>query len=204
MSRISRFTVSCALLCAMSSGCQSVVDYPVDRAKDFIDIVGVDFYWGQGVLANIRATKLVQAGIGKFDGCHASYATRACGVAEEIRAEAGLPLYYFTMYDRTATDMSNENFVERLAAETGYGEVKYNLTDPQDRSYYQVGANAAVFVGLGLNVDIFQVLDFGLGIFGLDIGKDDSRYDDVPDVHGPRFERISDLPVSEGIVRNDS
>jgi len=93
MSRIVCFITACVVLGPVGTGCQSVADYPVDRARDFSDVFGVDFYWGQGLLANARATKLVQAGIGKFDGCVASYDKRAAGVKEEMRAEAGVPLY---------------------------------------------------------------------------------------------------------------
>jgi hypothetical protein len=169
----------------------------MDRVNDLTDVVGAEFYWGQGLLANVRGTKLVQVGVGTFDGNIASYDRRAMGVATEMRAEGGFPLYYFTTYDRKS-EIGNDVFNQRVADVENPGVGKYNLTDPQDRSFYQVGGTLAAFVGVGVHVDFLQALDFVVGLIGLDIGKDDARFREVqPPVKGPRFERISDLPVTK-------
>jgi hypothetical protein len=196
MTRLAHVLVTGVSLCLVASGCGVIANYPIDRANDLVDIFGAEFYWGQGILANARGTKIVQAGIGAFDGSIASCDKRAIGVASEVRAEGGLPLYYFTTYDRRA-DMGNRTFDQRVAAIDELGKVKYNLTDPHDRSFYQVGASVAAFIGVGVNVDLLQTLDFVVGLVGLDIGRDDKRHQGVEEpVHGPRLEEISDLPVT--------
>jgi len=197
MSRLALVLVAACTLSTAASGCGSLASYPMDRLQDLSDVFGGEFYWGQGFLANARGTKVVQLGAGSFDGNIASYDKRAVGVATEIRAEAGLPLYYFTTYDRKS-EIGNRVFNERVDEIDVLGVVKYNLTDPQDRSFYEVGVSVAAFAGVGVHVDVLQAIDFVLGIVGLDIGKDDARHRDVQaPVHGPRYQKISELPITK-------
>ncbi len=195
MSRLAVLFGSFLLLTA--TGCGSIASYPMDRVNDLGDIFSANFYWGQGVLANMRGTKIVQAGVGTFDGNIASWDRRAVGVSRELRAEGGFPFYYFTTYDRKS-EIGNPLFNTRIENIENPGEVKFNLTDPDDRAFYQVGVDVAAFVGVGVSVDLLQTIDFVFGIFGLDIGKDDARHQEVqPPVHGPIYEKVSDLPVTK-------
>jgi hypothetical protein len=176
-----------------------VGDYFGDRAKDLGDVVGLDVYWGQGILAHGRATKFAQMGAGIFDGDILKYRRRAAGIVDEMRSEGGVPLYYYTAYDR-AVRSGTEEFLRRhedphhLAR---LGKAQYSLTDPHDRGFYEVGIDAALFVGLGLSVDIFQTFDFVLGWFLIDLGRDDSWNEDREPVSGPRYYKpIKETPIS--------
>ncbi|HLU47062.1 MAG TPA: hypothetical protein VK116_03225 [Planctomycetota bacterium] len=198
--------IGAVLLLYSATGCagrsigQAIVDYPIDRAADLIDILGFDLYWGRGVLAQAQATKVVQAGAGTFDGKILKYARRSIGISQELRAEAGLPLYYFTAYDRKAV-AGNERFLENHADLEGLGEAHYNLTDPNDRGFYEVGGRAAVFVGVGVSFDVLQLADFFVGFFGADIGNDDRRHQADPTnepIENPRYKGPGDRPISGG------
>ena len=180
-----------------SFGCQAILDYPVDRAKDFVDVVGFDIYWGQGVVVHGQMTKLAQVGLGSFDGdilkCH----RRACGVVEEMRSEGGLPFYYFTAYDRKIR-LGNTRFWSQDLS--GIGEVHYNLKDPNDRGFYEFGATLGVMVGLGFDIDLLQTLDFMTGWFGIDFGRDDARNKGRQRVENPRYKSVDQQPVSGEVV----
>lgn len=194
MSRSCRLLVIAFWAVVTPTGC-SVLHYPVDRAKDLVDVVGFDLYWGQGVIAHAQATKMVQLGVGSFDGNILKIHNRAIGVVEEIRSEAGLPFYYFTVYDRKAV-AGNDKFLKRHREITGLGEVQYNLADPQDRGFYAVGANLALFIGAGVDVDLFQALDFMTGWLFFDLGRDDYRNRDREPVENPRYKGTGDRPIS--------
>lgn len=183
---------------ATSAGCETIKNYPVDRAKDFVDMVGFNLYWGQGFIAQGRMTKIAQMGVGSFDGEIVKYQRRALGVVEELRSEAGVPLFYFTAYDRCIPPgrFATETFRKQHQQMTGLGAVHYNLRDPNDRGFYEVGADVAVFLGLGVNVDVYQVMDFVIGWFGIDIGKDDARHRHRKPVANPRYQGVEKTPLS--------
>jgi hypothetical protein len=212
-----RSTISCVFALAVAgggSGCggrsvaQSIVDYPIDRAKDLMDVIGFEFYWGQGLLAQAQATKFAQIGAGTFDGEILSYRCRSLGAANELRAEAGLPLYYFAAYDRSPIFGITDAYLESHKDKTGLGEVHYSLTDPNDRGFYEVGGRLTAFLGVGLWVDVLQACDFFAGFVGADIGRDDRRHmDEDPDdsprpapIRGPWYKGPSDRPLSGGVA----
>lgn len=198
MSRSASYAFTLCLVGVVTVGCQNVGDYFEDRGKDFTDIVSLELYWGQGIVANARMTKVAQMGVGAFDGDILKYSRRAFGVVEEARAEAGVPFYYFTAYDRQVL-RGNEEFLARHedpAHLARLGVAQYNLTDSDDRGFYEFGGSAAFFVGLGLGVDLLQILDFTTGWFLVDIGRDDIRNSGRDDVSNPRFEPIGDTPIS--------
>lgn len=213
MFRTNRWLLVFAVVAAASvSGCgggrtvgQSILDYPRDRAMDLVDVLGFEFYSGQGVLAHVQMTKIAQLGAGTFDGDILRCDRRALGWIQEMRAEAGLPFYYFTIYDR-APHWGNTTLIERIEAMEHLGEVQYSLTDPDDRGFYQVGGRLAVCLGLGAHVDLFQTMDFFMGWLGLDIGRDDVRHQVQPDVErvtGPRYEPVGSRPISGGDSEED-
>lgn len=182
---------SLALPASLVLGCT----YLSDRGRDLTDCGGVEFYAGQGGLVNARATKLVQAGLGAFDGDIVHCGRRAIAGTEEIRAEAGIGPYYYTVYDRTL-DWVKGSQRNWASDPNEYGKVHWNPRDPNDRRFYEIGVSVAAFLGVGVNVDLFQIFDFVLGIFTIDIGKDDACNREVPDVGDPRYKPIGERPLT--------
>jgi hypothetical protein len=198
MSRFAFLLLTISFLSFLNVGCV-VGDYFGDRFQDFSDVASCELYWGQGIQVNGRITKVAQMGLGAFDGDALKYNRRAVGVVEEMHAEAGVPLLYFTAYDRKVL-RGNEEFVSRHEDPehvAKLGKAHYNLTDPHDRGFYEVGAHLTAFVGVGASVDILQTLDFVLGWMLIDIGRDDTWSEDREPVANPRYEAIGDTPVSE-------
>jgi hypothetical protein len=196
---MSRFAcwLAWAITLSTAVGCETLVNYPVDRAMDLADVAGINFYWGQGGLAHARATKIVQGGVGAFDGDIFKLGNRSYGLVEEMRSEAGLPLFYFTAYDRKPVpECSSALFVTENSNLEGLGKAHYNLTDKQDRGFYELGIDVALFAGVGFSIDFFQVLDFTLGWVGIDIAKDDARHSSRQRVKNPRYEGIKGTPVT--------
>ena len=202
MARFYRSVFLC-MMAAASVGCSAIVNYPVDRANDLIDIVGFDVYWGQGVVLHGQATKLAQLGVGSFDGDILKYHRCSFGVMEEIRSEAGLPLYYFSIYDRKPR-VGNQLFLDQYRKTKGLGKVHYSLIDPHDRGFYEMGATVVLFAGVGFSLDVFQSLDFIMGWIGIDIARDDARNKNRPRVGNPRYESAAELPISQGFVPTDT
>lgn len=199
MSGVSRTRALLVCLVTTSTGCEAILDYPVDRAKDLVDVIGLELYWGQGVVAHAQATKMVQLGLGTFDGDVMKYHRRVAGMVEEMRAEAGFPLYYFTIYDRKPLT-ENPEFLEQQLE--GLGEVHYSLTDPHDRGFYDIGATLVAFFGVGVSIDLYQTLDFMTGWLGVDIGRDDARNHKRKPVANPRYKSTAETPISEGMRYN--
>ena len=122
--------------------------YIPNRIFDLMDIFRINIGIGPGGGINLRATKLVQAGI-------ESYHTVRCGIK---RRRVGIP--YFE-------DMNG----------FGVGPVYLKAGNP-DRQFTEVGLTFhALFIGAEAAISLEEIADFFLGFFLIDFKKDDYELD---------------------------
>jgi hypothetical protein len=182
------------LAIVMFSGCSSPGAYLQDRVLDLVDVTGLRLVAGKGVklglevgnsylysqyddFTGLRRHILPPNPIfGYYDLEKYGFQGRAAGVWRDkgidllgpvdrkMRAVAGND-YLFE-----SVDEFNEGFAK--APET----VEVPLDFPQPKYHYfgDVHVYAALFVGFEIDFSVYQLADFVLGFFHIDIVKDDS------------------------------
>lgn len=159
------------------SGCQGV--YFHDRGQDFADIWRLGLTYGPGALVNVRATKLVQVGLGGMDGYKFGLQGRARGHWKEFRGEGGVSFIYFINYNKTFIS-GNETLAEKIAAVRPKDQGEEILADLDpfygDRSLTEIGFTVHAFaIGVEFAFDFYSFMDFLGGWFLIDPQQDDLR-----------------------------
>lgn len=139
--------------------------YPVNRVGDLLDMFSLQLGFGFGLHVNGHATRAAQVGFGGTAVSRFGFDGRQGGLCNESKAEFSL------------LPFSWESF-RRSNAFGGFGD--YSI--PEDsatlyrlhRDYAGVGAEAtAAIVNVGAEAHPIEVLDFVVGLVGLDLCSDD-------------------------------
>jgi hypothetical protein len=152
--------------------------YFKDRGNDFVDIFGLSFTFGIGVLANVRATQIVQAGGLWFNGSRAGFVGREYGTWSESSIEMGFPGMYLRDL-QLVPQSGSAKLVNTARGQSWFfqfcGEEGVPYDEGYDRKFWQVGATVhAGVVGVDFSINLAEFLDFLLGWFALDISRDDT------------------------------
>jgi len=160
-------------------------NYFADRGHDFLDMFGLQIGGGTTLFARIRITKLAMLGAGFFRGKYFGLHGRAAGYWREKRLEGGALVLYEIQYERT--DQHGNAFVNDEAAlptnsaranPKGWMPLTKSTWELADDDYHwaDVGLGAGLLaVAADAHVSPFQMVDFVLGIFCIDIADDDAR-----------------------------
>lgn len=219
--------------CSSTPGRSSVKNYFWDRVLDFVDIAGMKFVAGKGIKFGIEIGRShlgtqyedffaapipIVSGlrrhllppnpiIGYYDFEKYGWEGRAAGIWRDkgfdflgpidrkMRVVAGND-YLFESVDefnvgwRRAPDVAN-------AVPLDYGQPRYHYIS-------DVHATAAFIVGIEFNLSPWQLIDFFLGWFHIDIVKDDAwnrTYNEFEDVQPDpeNFRRADPTPESTGV-----
>lgn len=183
MTKRSLMTTLAALLISGSMAAPApaapVVTYFTDRVHDFLDIFRVRAGFpdgGKGIGVKARATVLAQAGYVYFDGTYAGLERRGIGIVDERRHEGGVSFIYLS---RNEMEPTWGNMFLKGGEE--WHEVRdrrilRNLPHWDDgrRRPLSFGAEVVTpILALDLGVYPEEAFDFVLGIFTIDIFKDD-------------------------------
>jgi hypothetical protein len=153
--------------------------YFKDRGNDFVDIFSMSFYFGLGVVANVRATQFLQAGGLWFNGSRVGFIGREYGSWAQSSMELGFP----GMYIRDIQMKPQGGNAKVVNTARGQSWIFHLLGDEDkpfdsgyDRKVWQVGATGvAGLVGIDFSVNLEELLDFLLGWFSMDISRDDTK-----------------------------
>lgn len=158
-----------AVLCLLGCG------YAKDRAADALDVVDLSAGISEGFAVNVRATKLLQIGMGGYRGlAWAGLADGAFDVWQEERSEFGLgPLYVHEVFRWDTSRVLPIRFP--LYGDPGFREIPWDLEHLSDRGWFDVGATLnVVFLGLNAAVSPVEFVDWMVGFAGLDLLGDDA------------------------------
>lgn len=145
-----------------------VLNYFIDRSKDFVDMFDVSAGFGPGFLVHARATKIAQAGGGYSDSWRLGMRGRTGGVFRETRREVGVSLFTWTQTDRECYAGN----IEKMHAE----KMELDTLDKGDRSFFGIGATVhAGIVAADVGFRPVELFDFILGLFTIDICEDDGH-----------------------------
>lgn len=149
--------------------------YFEDRFLDFWDILGFKIHMGTGLLVHGRVTKFAQAGFGFVDGDKFGFKGRELGYWYEWRGEVGVSVFYINTAKKDP--IVGNKFLFEAAREAETEEVSdIDIFRDDDRDRWSVGATVhALFIGLDVEIQLKEVFDFLLGIFTLDMCKDDTK-----------------------------
>jgi hypothetical protein len=149
--------------------------YFEDRLLDFWDIFGLKFHMGTGLLVNVRPTKFGQAGLGFIDGDKLGFKGRELGYWYEWRGEVGVSVFYINTAKKDV--IVGNKFLFQAAREAETEEViDMDIFRDDDRDRWDLGFTVhALFIGLDFEFRTKEFFDFILGIFTLDMCKDDTK-----------------------------
>jgi hypothetical protein len=185
---------ACALVVSVCVGCEAfklrkdyskiqdvrtdkspIARYFEDRFLDFWDIFGFKFHMGTGLLLHARATKFAQAGLGFVDGDKLGFKGRELGYWYEWRGEIGVSVFYINT--ATKDPIVGNKFLFDAARRAETEEVDdIDIFRDDDRDRWSVGVCFhALFFGLDIEIQLKELFDFFLGIFTLDMCKDDLK-----------------------------
>jgi hypothetical protein len=185
---------ACALIVATCLGCEAfklrkdyskvqdvktdkspLARYFEDRFLDFWDMFGLKFHMGTGLLVNARATKFAQAGLGFIDGDKFGFKGRQLGYWYEWRGEVGVSVFYINTAKKDP--IVGNKFLFEAARQAETEEVSdIDIFRDDDRDRWDVGFTVhALFIGIDFEIRTKEVFDFLLGIFTLDMVKDDTK-----------------------------
>jgi len=147
--------------------------YPLDRALDVLDLFSFDVHAGVGALANVHATRAVQAGAGlRTKAGVGLHNPRSVGL--QMESAAGV-----TALALGTGAMSGVTFGFPRGVTSGSGALAgfHRPSNPvyQDyRDYWAIGAQiTAGLVGVDVDVHPVQLFDLLGGFFFLDFARDD-------------------------------
>ncbi|MBI1849356.1 MAG: hypothetical protein HYR85_03325 [Planctomycetes bacterium] len=133
-----------------------------DEALDLTDIVQIDLSAGEGLLANVRATKLAQIGAGHLNGVKGGWNQRSLGVWKERRTEGGVSVLYYTDADLEPVHGT------KTLWERGYQIDDWTILHNEDHHWLDVGASLHVlFLGADVNVSPKEAVDFVVGLVNI-------------------------------------
>jgi hypothetical protein len=163
----------------VKTGENAVYTYFKDRLYDFVDwfpIFGLKGTIGEGLLFNVRATKVLQVGAGAIDGEKFGFKGRELGYWHEWRGEFGVSLVYINTARKTPL-IANEFLFDEYKRTRHKQKEDIDLYRNDDRHWADFGFT--VHLGfIGLDWDVFRTkefFDFLVGIVTLDITKDDTK-----------------------------
>jgi hypothetical protein len=161
-------------LADVKTGEPPVYTYLKDRLLDFWDIFGFRVHFGQGLLGNIRATKIAQAGIGYCEGKKLGFKGRQLGYWDEYRHELGVSVIYIGRYKKSPLICNTYMFdAEKRAAQQKYTDLDLYRND--DRHWTSCGISFfAGFIGMDFDICLYELFDFLFGIVTVDIADDDT------------------------------
>ncbi len=169
--------LAAALLMSLA-GCS--VPYLADRGYDAAQMVGWRMGPAVGSQINLQITKIVQAGWGAYEGKRYGLIDGQLTSQEEIRYEFGLgPLYLHEVETSPKAYSNVVGFVRRDTLDPDYEEYSWDVSDFNDRGFFDIGASLNFFVyGLNFELRTAEMADFITGLFGLDLLADDvQRYE---------------------------
>jgi hypothetical protein len=187
------------------TGAEKVGIYAKDRFLDFCDVFTGDLSVGDGVLANARITKFLQAGGGYMNWGHRwGLLKRSAGAWSDDRVEGGVACgfnLYWVDLERVPVWGTSTLFVHEFAYEGP------DYLDNHDRHWSDIGATLHLFwIGLNVNASPYEAFDFVAGIFALpsiynsplgpemDPGDDDTRAVLREKYHLPHFRYTLENP----------
>jgi hypothetical protein len=149
--------------------------YFEDRFLDFWDIFGIKFHMGTGLLIHGRVTKFAQAGLGFVDGDKFGFKGRELGYWHEWRGEVGVSVFYINTAKKNP--IVGNKFLFEAARKAETEEVlDIDIYRDDDRDRWSVGATVhALFIGIDVEIQLKELFDFLVGIFTLDMVKDDTK-----------------------------
>ena len=157
------------LLSFLTTGCAG---YLKDRLKDASEMLDASVGISVGVDANVRATKILQAGFGSYSGDWVGLKEGTPAHWREMRAEMGIsPFYYHELQRKSPilVDIRHPQF-----GEAGYAAYLNDFHSLTDRSFFELGITFnLIAIGGDLALDGAEVIDFLSGWFGLDVLGDD-------------------------------
>lgn len=140
------------------------------RMYDFADMFGLSLLFGFGLDANVRATQFFQIGGGVYDARRLGFIGRFAGWWREQRSEGGVSL----SYGQRLTRMDKEGPIQKYFPNGFYKRPETANLDSKDRTVDEIGVTAVAGVpGIDVAFRPVELFDFLLGIFTLDIKKDD-------------------------------
>jgi len=156
-----------------------------DRGNDFIDVFGMSFYFGLGVVANVRATQFLQAGGLWFNGSRVGFIGREYGSWAQSSLELGFPGMYVRDIQMVPQGGS-ATIVNTARGQSWFfhllGDEGIAFDSGYDRKTWQVGVTGvAGLVGIDFSVNLQELLDFLLGWFAVDICRDDTANHQAPE-----------------------
>ncbi len=149
--------------------------YAQDRVADALDVVDLSAGLSEGFAVNVRATKLLQIGLGGYRGlAWAGLADGAFGVWQEERSEFGVgPLYTHEVFRWDTSRVLPIRFP--LYGDPGFREIPWDLDHLSDRGFWDFGATLnVVFLGFNAAVSPVEFVDWLGGFAGLDLLGDDA------------------------------
>ncbi len=151
-----------------------------DVGLDFVDIVQLDVGAGEGLLANVRPTKLAQIGVGYVDALKLGWNQRSLGYWRDCRTEGGVSVFYYTDADFEPV------YGTRTLFDRGYKIEDWTILHNEDHHWLDLGASLhLLFLGADANLSPKEALDFVLGLLNVPF-----TLVPIPDLLGIRWERI--------------
>ena len=184
ISRRARF-LALLLPLLLVTGCAG---YLKDRMKDAVEVLEVSAGISVGVEANVRATKLLQAGFGSYNGDWAGLKNGRLAAWSEERVEMGVTPFYFHELIRDDLGKGDGKLVpieHPLFGDAGFEPFMNDFYLLTDRGWFEAGITVnLICVGADLSVDLSEVFDFLAGIAGFDPLTDDAYGPDLETLVG--------------------
>ncbi len=165
-----RRTLPVAALLLLSCGCA----YLKDRGLDLAQSVDLSLGFSEGVDVNLRATKVLQLGVGSY------HAPLWFGLKDglldgwqEERSEIGIgPLYLHEVFRHEGSRLLDIR--HPLFGDPGFREHSNDLTHLTDRGWLDVGGTLnLIFLGIDVSFRTAEFVDFLGGIADFDLLDDD-------------------------------
>jgi len=159
--------------------------YMSDRGADLLDTFGIQIGGGGTLYARARLTKFGMLGAGFFKGKWLGIHSRAVGLWREKRLEGGVSVLYESEYERSEmrgnSFMQDEMFLptsSRRPNKRGWLPIDKRVWELADDDYHwaDIGLGVGLLaVAAEVHVSPFEIADFLLGIYGVDVANDDAR-----------------------------
>ena len=148
--------------------------YVKDRGLDLAQTVDVSVGASEGLGFNLRATKLVQLGLGGYRGLYwVGLKDGLLDVWQEERSEFGVgPFYVHEVFRGDGARLLDIRYP--LFGDPGFRERAFDPTHLSDRGWFDVGATFnPVLFGLDVAVSPAELVDFLTGLATFDLLEDD-------------------------------
>jgi hypothetical protein len=146
-----------------------VLGYLGDRALDAVDVFGLHFTFGKGVIFNPQVTKYAMFGFERYKVSKLGFYGREAGGWKEKNLGGGF-LWFYDNYDFYRRPYWGS--VKRIEGKTHkniWGEDGFR----GERDLWDVGVSLHVVVGVGFDIRLDQFVDFAAGVVGFDPAGDD-------------------------------